>query len=43
MNPPEFLTVGEGHYRMTAVDLGIMFDIDRLRRDRHELLGELTV
>ena len=41
--PREFERVGEGHYRMTLAYAGIAFEIDRLRRERHQLNGELLV
>ena len=31
------------HYRSDDPTSGIMFDVNHLRRDRHELIGELTV
>jgi hypothetical protein len=39
----EFVQVGDGHYQLTVPSLGIQFTVDRLRRDRHELIGELAV
>ena len=39
----EFSQVGDGHYRLGVLSLGIMFDVERLRRERHELFGELSV
>jgi DNA-binding CsgD family transcriptional regulator len=39
----EFAAVGEDHYRLTVPALGITFDVDRLRREHHELIGELGV
>jgi hypothetical protein len=39
----EFSIVGEDHYRLTMSSLGIVFDINRLRREHHELIGELAV
>lgn len=39
----EFAVLSEGHYRMTVGGLGVTFDVDRLRRDHHELTGELCV
>lgn len=39
----EFLAIDEGHYRLSLFSLGLQFDVDRLRRDRHELIGELAV
>lgn len=38
-----FETVAEGHYRLTSAGLGVEFDVDRLRRERHEMIGELAV
>lgn len=39
----EFQHVAEGHYRMRVAQLGLEFDVDRLRRKSEELWGELTV
>jgi hypothetical protein len=39
----EFSIVGDDHYRLVVPALGITFDVDRLRRERHELIGELAV
>lgn len=39
----EFVRLGDAHYRLTDIALGIMLDIDRLRRAGHELIGELGV
>lgn len=41
--PRAFRVVADGHYRMLVEHLGIQFDLDRIRRDRHELVGELCV
>lgn len=41
--PREFHRVSEGHYGLALDALGIVFEVDRLRRDRQELVGELTV
>ena len=41
--PRDFRQLGEDHYRLTLDHAGIEFKIDRLRRERHELIGELTV
>ncbi len=41
--PREFERFGEGHYCLALDALGLSFEIDRLRRDRAELIGELTV
>jgi hypothetical protein len=38
-----FETIDEGHYVGVVEDLGVEFDVDRLRRERHELFGELAV
>ncbi len=40
----EFSQVGETHYRLLIPQLGIMLDVDRVRRERgQELTGELAV
>jgi hypothetical protein len=39
----EFCQVGDGRYRLSLLKLGTMLEVDRLRRDRHELVGELSV
>jgi hypothetical protein len=39
----EFTAVGDGRYRLSLADLAISFDVDRLRREHHELVGELCV
>ncbi len=39
----EFTAVNEGRYRLALADLAITFDVDRLRREHHELVGELCV
>jgi hypothetical protein len=39
----EFSQVGDGQYRLSAVSLGVMLDVDRLRREQHALVGELSV
>ena len=41
--PRDFRRLGEGRYLFSVVDLGIEFEVDRLRRERHSLVGELTV
>lgn len=38
-----FATVDEGRYQAHVPALEILFDVDRLHRERHELHGELTV
>jgi len=35
--------VGDARYSLTIGDTGIVIEVDRLRRERHELVGELTV
>lgn len=40
--PPVFRQVGESHYQLTIAESGIVLEVDRLRRERHELVGELT-
>jgi len=39
----EFQTFGIDGYKLTLPALGIVFQIDRLRRERNELVGELAV
>jgi len=41
--PPEFQMMDEGHYRLTYTDRGIVLDVDHLRRERRQLVGELAV
>lgn len=38
-----FIARGEGCYRLEVQELGLTLDVDRLRRERNELIGELTV
>ncbi|HLK64727.1 MAG TPA: hypothetical protein VKU19_14880 [Bryobacteraceae bacterium] len=38
-----FEAVGEGRYVLVAPAFGIELRVDRIRRDRHELTGELAV
>jgi hypothetical protein len=38
-----FSQVGEGTYQLTVLSLGIQLTVDRLRRERHELISELAV
>ena len=38
-----FKTLAESHYRLADAEHGIEYDVDRLRRDRGELVGELAV
>ena len=38
----DFLVLGEGLYRLEVPDLGIVLQVDRLRRKSGELIGELT-
>lgn len=38
-----FRVLAEGHYQIAFADRGIEFTVDRLRRERHELIGELSV
>jgi DNA-binding CsgD family transcriptional regulator len=39
----DFRQVGDDHYRMDLPEIGVSLDIDRLRRERNELVGELCV
>lgn len=41
--PRTFTVIDEATYRFELPTLGIGFDVHRLRRDRHELIGEVTV
>ena len=38
----EFKAFGDDRYRLTIADIGVTLEIDRLRRDHHELIGELS-
>jgi len=38
-----FSQLGDGSYQLTVLELGLQLTVDRLRRDRHELVGELAV
>jgi hypothetical protein len=39
----DFIQVDDGHYRLTVLSLGIQLDVERVRRERQQLVGELTV
>ena len=39
----QFERVAEGHYRLHVPECATSFDVDRLVRDRHELVAEVTV
>jgi hypothetical protein len=39
----EFLALGDDRYRLTIPDIGVTLEVDRLRREHHELIGELSV
>ena len=39
----EFEVRGDGRYILTVPGIGVSFDVDRLRREHHELIGELRV
>ena len=39
----DFQQIGDGRYRLGILSLGTMLEVDRLRRERHELIGELSV
>lgn len=41
-SPRPFTSEQSGH-RLAFKDVGVTFEVDRIRRDRHELVGELTV
>ncbi len=38
----DFQAFGEDRYRMSLPDVGVVIEIDRLRREHHELWGELA-
>ena len=38
-----FQRIGEDRYRLTVSDLAVTLEIDRLRREHHQLIGELLV
>jgi len=38
-----FRSVGESHYQLVIEQFSVTMDVERLRRDRQELVGELTV
>ena len=38
-----FRHVGESRYQLAIEACGVTLDVDRLRRERHELVGELAV
>jgi hypothetical protein len=39
----DFRTLGEDRYRLDVPEVAVSIEIDRLRRERHELIGELSV
>src|SRR5215831_1371951 len=39
----EFQQINDGTYQLRILSLGIALTVDRLRRERHELVGELAV
>lgn len=41
--PHQFEQVTEGQFRLTIPNTAVVLEVDRLRRDRHELVGELCV
>lgn len=40
---PRFERIGEDRYRLIVAGAGITFEVDRLRREHNELIGELAV
>ncbi len=42
-SPHKFEALAEDRYSLTIPDLGLTFEADRLRREHHELIGELAV
>ncbi len=41
--PRRFAAAGDGRYTLAVADSRVALTVDRLRRERHELVGELTV
>ena len=39
----EFSVLGDDRYRLALPAIGVIFEVDRLRRERNELIGELGV
>jgi hypothetical protein len=39
----EFSALGDDRYRFSMPAIGVVFEVDRLRRDHNELIGELSV
>ncbi len=39
----EFESLGDDRYRLSLPQVGVRFEVDRLRREHHELVGELCV
>ena len=39
----QFVVLGEDHYRLDAPESGTILEIDRIRRERNQLFGELCV
>jgi hypothetical protein len=39
----EFSALGDDRYRFSLPAIGVVFEVDRLRRDHNELIGELSV
>jgi len=39
----EFSALGDDRYRLSLPAMGVVFEVDRLRRERNELVGELAV
>jgi hypothetical protein len=39
----EFTATGDDRYRLSIPGIGVSLEIDRLRREHHELVGELSV
>jgi hypothetical protein len=41
--PPGFSVLDDDRYRLSLPQIGVVFEVDRLRRERNELVGELCV
>jgi hypothetical protein len=39
----QFLALGDDRYRFSLPGIAVVFEVDRLRRERNELVGELSV
>jgi hypothetical protein len=42
-SPRDFVQLADDRYRLVLPGIGVVLDVDRLRREHHELMGELCV